>query len=76
MYRNAGMNIFLATSRYGQELGSEAIRLLAHQHIRDLRPRTGGLSQGQDHAQLRAHPQRRLAWRTAHGRAPRRVSPL
>ena len=46
MYRNADMNIFLATSHYGQELGSEAIRLLAHQHIRDLRLRTGGLSQG------------------------------
>jgi hypothetical protein len=58
MYRSAGMNVFLATSRYGQELGSEAIRLLAHQHIRDLRLRTGVLSQGQDHAQLRAHPRR------------------
>jgi hypothetical protein len=36
------MNIFLATFRYGRELGSEAIRLLAYQHIRDLRLRTGG----------------------------------
>ena len=43
MYRNAGMDIFLATSRYGQGLGTEAIRLLAHQHTRDPRLRTGGL---------------------------------
>jgi aminoglycoside 6'-N-acetyltransferase len=30
MYRHAGMDIFLTTSRYGQGLGAEAIRLLAH----------------------------------------------
>jgi len=29
MYRHAGMDIFLTTSRHGQGLGSEAIRILA-----------------------------------------------
>jgi aminoglycoside 6'-N-acetyltransferase len=29
MYRHAGIDIFLTTSRHGQELGTEAIRLLA-----------------------------------------------
>jgi hypothetical protein len=43
MYRNVGMSVFLATSRYGQVLGSEAIRLLVHQHISHLRLRTGVL---------------------------------
>jgi aminoglycoside 6'-N-acetyltransferase len=30
MYRHADMDIFLATSRHGQGLGAEALRLLAH----------------------------------------------
>jgi aminoglycoside 6'-N-acetyltransferase len=30
MYRHAGMDIFLTTSRHGQGLGTEAIRVLAH----------------------------------------------
>ena len=30
MYRHAGIDIFLTTSRHGQGLGTEAIRLLAH----------------------------------------------
>ena len=31
MYRHAGMDVFLTTSRHGQGLGTEAIRLLARQ---------------------------------------------
>jgi aminoglycoside 6'-N-acetyltransferase len=35
MYRHAGMDIFLTTSRHGQGLGTEAIRLLASYHFEE-----------------------------------------
>ncbi len=35
MYRHAGMDVFLTTSRHGQGLGTEAIRLLARHLFED-----------------------------------------